>query len=606
VTSGAEAVATTTTSRSEVVLPRPGWHGSRASRGAWVLALTLLVAPGCRCADRPVPDLAASAAPAAPIPVPGGVLADLYVPRPEQVWARAQPGLTQVLGFRAPSFAALVVEVLGIPAGYAPGVVLERPITGVVIDADPPRWVLALPLRSGRELTAALTTGSNPTHRAGETGDPTVVLLERTGEAPSSPSLGVTGNSLLIATRSGDLEQFGPYAARGLGRRAMPTGPIELVMTQESLRRYLIPRLRARWLEERERLQALARSDRAQHGGRAPDFGDPGAVISALNAGIDRVLAGLGASRQIRLRVDLGPERLVFVGELEPEPEGPAQDLVAGLSVGDARALLALPAGAEVAATWRTHRAQRERAAATVVDGIGRLFGERLVAADHARLARWAADAARSVGDRAAIGWLDPPEGASVVAQLDVADGAAFDAVWPGIADLSKMDAIAAPVGALFGRPNVSFDRPTVAGIEGSASRARVRFTPPGTVGRKDAAAPLELWWRTNEDRSYLALGPLGSTALLRTIDADSTPGHALGADARAAAAVERAGGEIAGALLVAPRRLGIEAPPGGLALDPMVLTLGRSEGRLRLRGELDVTVVAGMVRRALARGGAP
>ena len=198
--------------------------------GRWLLSAAVLVAPACRCSEAAPSASVASTAPV--VVIPRQVLAEIFV------LARGRLGaphvLERALGFRPLGFSAVAVEMLGIPAPYAPQVTLERPVTGVVVDAAPARVVLALPVSSGRELVAALTTGKSPTHRAATTTEPTVVVLERQGGAGARElALGVTGNVLLVGARRGSL-LYGP-TRRARSATAMPRGPIEIVVPRSAL-----------------------------------------------------------------------------------------------------------------------------------------------------------------------------------------------------------------------------------------------------------------------------------------------------------------------------------------------------------------------------------
>ncbi len=599
------AEATTTTSRSDRCGPWPG-RAAVARAGRWgplLFSIAALTAPACRCNEAAPTPAIGSAAPAEVIPAPAGLLAEIFVPRPEAVWGRAQPVLERVIGLHPVGFSAVVVEALGIPASYAPGVTLERPVTGVVVDAAPPRLVLALPLRSGRELVAALTTGQSPTHRAAETLEPTVVVLEREGGGAGEPTIGVTGNSLLVGARAEDLARFGPYAARTLGRRAMPSGPIEIVVPRGVLEPVLARRVGERWAGERERLQQLERQSRTAHGGRAADFAEPAAVIEILDGLVESARGCIASADELRLTIDLGPERLEFGGELVPAARGAARDLVGAMPVGEARSLLSLPAGVEMAVTWRSTADGRERQAASLVASLARLFGSRLTAGDRVLLERAATGLARATGDRLAIGVLSDDAGRALLVQTDAADATAFDAALRAVLRTMEVDALVEPLSTFLGAPAAAIDRAPVPGAAVPATRARIVFVPqPSTV----APAPrTELWWFAADGRGHAALGASGGAVLARSLAADGAAAASLAADPRAVAAVERAGREVTVAALLAPRRLGVEAVEGAAPPGPLLLSVGRGEGRLRLRGEMDAVVFAELARRARALGSA-
>lgn len=528
-----------------------------------------------------------------PLAAPVGLLAEVFVPQPEAVWQRAQPWLTRALGFRPPSFAALASELFGIPAAYAPAVTLGRPVTGVLIDANPPRAVLALPLASGRELVAALTTGQQASHRAALAAGGVVVVLEPRQAAPRRLHLGVLGNSLLVGARSEDLMRYGPYAVQVLRERAMPPGPIELRVPRAVLGSTVGRRLTEGWRAARERLEQLARQSRAEHGGRNADFAEPTAVLQAIDGLVVRGGAWLSSAESLRVILDVGAERVVVEGQLIPLPAGAARELVDRLVVGDAGPLLTLPSGVRAGITWRSSLASRERAATTLHGGLDQLFGARLQATDRVLLARAIDAATRAAGDRFALGWVGDERGSGWVAQLDSSEAAALDEALRALLRTTDTAVVRAPLAAHLGDPAVALDRPLVAGVGAAATRARLVFVPRRGAGSRRTH---EIWWRTEGARGHVAGGAMAGDLLRRSLTADAVPSASLASDPRVVAAVTRAGREIALAILVDPRGFGTEPGSSAAALAPLFITVGREEGSLRVRLEADVLPTAGLL----------
>ncbi|MBN2193160.1 MAG: hypothetical protein JW751_10125 [Polyangiaceae bacterium] len=569
-----------------------------AARASLVMAV-----PACRCTEPPPAATSASAIPAEEIPAPPGVMAEIFIPHPEVAWGRMQPVIERALGFGLPNFAAVAVELFGIPAAYAPGVTLERPVTGVVVDATPPRFVMAWPLRSGRELVAALTTGREPTHRASEASDRTVTVLEPvTGTRANRPVIGVNGNHLLVGGRAEDLARFGPYVARALGRRVMPTGPIEIVVPRAVLRDIVSDRIGERWARERERLESLDRQSRAQRGGRSPDFGEPTATVAAMGEAVGYLQNLVRSSEEVRFTVDVGPDRVVIYGDVVPLAQGAARELMVSLPAGDARALLSLPTGVEAAVVWRSSPAARERHAASAVQGLERLFAERLASGDRALLAGAVRGVAKAIGDRTAVGVLSDGTSAALVIQVDAPEPPAFEAALRAVLRSTEVSAVAEPLTTFLGAPAVEVSQELLPGSTVSASRARFVFVPRRVPGTPAARRTYEMWWHGAAGRGHVAVGAAPGMALGRSVSADGMPEASLAADSRVAAAVERAGTQLTVAVLVEPRWVGLEAGGDPPRAAPLLLTLGRNEGRLRLRGEVDAAIVAGIVRRRMRK----
>ena len=97
--------------------------------------------------------------------------------------------------------------------------------------------------------------------------------------------------------------------------RTLPTktapaeaGAIVADVPQPALAGALSAWLGARWGETRAWLASSDDDQRAKHGGRAPDFGDPRPIVDALDGMVTRRIALLAGARGARVVVDAGDD----------------------------------------------------------------------------------------------------------------------------------------------------------------------------------------------------------------------------------------------------------------------------------------------------------
>ena len=203
-------------------------------------------------------------------------------------------------------------------------------------------WVAAVHLRSGAEWLVALANGADATFTA-EKESPTGLILLKARRSESTLSLGVLGDYLVIARTVESLRLAAPFVVRTVAPGAGPGEVIELTVPKVALSGALSKALRVSVTELLRNWQLADAQNRTLHGGRAPDFGEPAAIIAGASAMFERLLGVVDTAKQLRLTAALLDEVPLFRAELEPEATGAARDLLLGMDTGELQPLLRLP-----------------------------------------------------------------------------------------------------------------------------------------------------------------------------------------------------------------------------------------------------------------------
>ncbi|CAN5352022.1 hypothetical protein BH09MYX1_BH09MYX1_10380 [soil metagenome] len=354
-----------------------------------LLAFFGIAGVGCDgCGSQATPAQEA-AAPLAAVPLPTGVLAEAVLPTPDATWRTVQGTVGGMLSFLAPTFSGL----LGATAG-APG------LSGLV-ETDSPAYVVlgegqglhyAVALRAN-EAAATSWAGSD----AGSSGFGSGFAHASGTEAemkvfepntPDGPWIGVpSGNFVVVATSHDDLVRLGPYAFRTLPQAPLPKDPALFHVSHDGVQR-LGALAAARWTDEKGELLAKDEEQRKAHGGRAPDHGDPRALVAAVDRWVGSWLdAGRDmTSADVSLVPLEGTDRaLALALVLAPPAAGPARALVDAMRPGEMHALEGAPDGVLLAIESRSDAAERARTATDLAKDAEDVF--RLSPADRDALA---------------------------------------------------------------------------------------------------------------------------------------------------------------------------------------------------------------------------
>jgi hypothetical protein len=584
----AAVAAATTTSRSE--RPAPG----RRAVLAVVLALAgVLVA----CTDKTQPSGDAAAAPVelAPVPKPAELAATLIVSKPGDTWAKLRETGGAPARLLPQSFGLLVSTFLGLPAAAADAIDPDVAMTGVALSDDKGALevAVAIHVRSGRELTARLSAGGDAPYSAREDAATGITLLEaKAGKASTAVALGVIGNYLLAARKPTELTRAGPYAARTLPKEPPPKVPASITLEKRALSGPVAAAIRETWKGKQAELARLDDDNRQKHGGRAPDFGDPRAALSALSGAIDGSLKVLESSAGGRVAIEPFGDRLELTLELDAEAQGAAAETFAALTVGDAEPISALPALTPIVVLTRTTSASRQASAKSMDEGVASLLADRLTAPDREKVKSVLDRLAQGRGDWETYGvYLDAGKG-GLVYRAALSDQKAFDAGARDLFKLLTVRAVAEPLRQFAGESTVKQSTAQVPGVPGTTQRTLVQLKPSSMRAANDKTGKvstelqnIELLWAYKDGR-VLGAGSFDAVPVLGALvgaEADAKQTHA--GDAKVAAALARVK-SAAFVVLLQPLRLG-----GGSAQmspSPLVASFGRRERTGFVRVEAD------------------
>ncbi len=426
------------------------------------------VATGCHRAD-PVP--AKSTEPvAAPVVAPKELVAEGVLRRPQRVWTR----LRALFGERAavaPSTLPLTITTV---AGLSPLVAglfeSEVPVRLEALELDAgPEWVFGVAVTNGKEFLAATTNGADAKFTA-EADLAHAVTLLHSAEGRADVALGVAGNVLLLSPNADALRLGGAYVARSAPLPA-EGDDLELTVPRTALAGVISSAIDRFAAAERAVLETADEANRRLHGGRAPDFGDPEAVIAALSGVSDDLRALVESTARVHVRATLVEPPFRARVDLEPEATGATRAFTDGLASGDLSVVAELPASTEAAIVWRRTASFDPTAALSRVRAV---FGDRLRDRDVARLASWVTDVDRGLGTVASLGVLNDerPEGFVL---SPAGDGAALCRATGDLAEIGAIPAIALPLRHFAGDASLSRAHATVPGFAGSATQLRLR-----------------------------------------------------------------------------------------------------------------------------------
>lgn len=530
----------------------------------------------------------ASTAPA-PVPAPEALLADLYLPSPNASWAKLQRGIGGATGILPPSAGGIVCTALGLDPSVGAEIDGTLPSFGVVAgDPAGPGWAFAMKLTDARHARSVLADGETA-HFTSRDADGMTVLAGK-GESPtSSMALAITSNGYLLVARKGDeLARLGPYVTRTLPSRPLPQGAFVADVPRSALTTVIAPKLRSLWSETQASLLAQDERARQAHGGRAPDFADPKAILTAADAVLARRLDVVGDLERVRISLDVGDEGLVVSALMTPAAGGgAASKWLSAMRTGDHAPIDALPSSAAVALLVRDGDEARAEQARELEEAVRASLGERLAAADAKKLHDVLDDGAKARSEvlTASLLW-DEPQAFAV--QAPVRDAEAAGRAVRGAVDLAR----AAPF-----KEMLHLDEATTATEETpdlgkislatfvrkahGATSGRSKVLPTSDAGAKEIRTKGggAMAWSTASGQLSVVLGEEPVLGLRNSARPDKT----LGADPSVKQALEPLGADASTVVVVQPLRF--DPTRANLPTAPVVFAIGKRgpEGFLRV-----------------------
>jgi hypothetical protein len=525
------------------------------------------------------------------VPTPAGLLAEASLRDPDDAWARLQRGAGGALALLPSTTGQLACTLAGLDPDLAPlvdGRATSFVALGERATGSDLAWALALPLSDGARAASQLLAGDASRYTSRTEGNLRVISRVG-GPLPAAVALVPGGRWLLVARDEAALLALGPYTYRTLPTKPPPSSSAFAVAVapRSALGGPIAAALLSQWLAAKGWLTARDEEERARHGGRAPDFGDPRAILDAADAAIRARVNLLSEARDARLELDVAEDRVRADLAVAPaDAEAGASGLADSMHPGDALPLARAPSDSVVAVLLRDDAAARAEGARDLAALLARVIGERLKPDDERAMRVALDDWARGRGDwvTAAIPWGET-RGMFVrtpAAEREVAVRAVRELV-AMTQHASFGDPIARALSAgpasIAAADVPSFGRANVATF---ASRG-------GAVGAN--AAPWGVAWGVHDGDLFLAAGEGAS----RLLSSQFSPAAALGDDPVVAHALADLGSDAVFAAVAQPMRLDPARAASRAA--PAVLALGRRGGDLWARVEVSDALLRELIR---------
>jgi len=336
---------------------------------------------------------------------------------------------------------------------------------------EAPELVLGLRTVRGSELVRELTRPDGG-FRAETDRSPLTLLVGQ----PSEPVLAVIDDWLVTARDAATARAAGIYLARSLGVRPRTDAPLTLVTNRLALAGPLAEAVKARWAALRAGLDAQARATRGERG-RAPDFGDPDALLGLGDGAVGALIELLRSSDRLTITLNPAEDRLELAVVLVPQPDGALARSIDELEVGSVKPLLELPESV-VAVLSRSSDRERSASAEKPADALRSVLGSRLSERDAAPLA----DALRSLHrGRANVTLFGVLADGSPFLKQEVRDPKELERGARRLLELTRLPALAEPLEQYAGKLKVHGGTTSIPGVAGPVIRAEVVPTGRGS-----------------------------------------------------------------------------------------------------------------------------
>jgi hypothetical protein len=349
------------------------------------------------CGKEPPPGPSHAPPATSPVPPPDGLVAEVSARGPDALWGRLQQGVAGPLERLPQTVAGALATTAKLDLSIAGEVDGAAAAYGVVASSGASLgWVAALGLRDFDHARATLLEGKSPRFAGDDAGSGVVALSPNGSRDGGEPGFVLALSPLgylLFASSRADLAALAPYATRTLpSRRKSPHG-VTATITHGALAGPIHDRLEASLAALRAEATRLDASLRAEHGGKAPDLGDPTVVIQALDELAHEKLATLADLARVDVTLDAADADLDV--ELVAVPgAGPSKAAFAGLVTGDATPLLTLSSDTDAAILLRDDAESLRDWAARTEQRAAAIFkpalSEKDVKTMHAALGAWA------------------------------------------------------------------------------------------------------------------------------------------------------------------------------------------------------------------------
>jgi hypothetical protein len=562
-----------------------------------LLALGLSACGSCG-KEASVEDAAPSVA-EAPIAPPEGLLAEVILTTPNATWSRLQKGIGGAVGILPFTFGGLLCTLSGVDPSLGSEIDGAAPAYAVV-GGDPadPGFVIAAKLLDARHARAAMVDGETARFTAKEAGGITE-LVPKTIAPPVAVGL-ANGGYFLVARSSEDLKKLGPYAYRSLPKKPAPVHALEAEIPRAAITGKLKERLSQSWTAFKTEKTAQDERDRREHGGRAPDFGDPQAILASIDAVVVHKLGLMADLERAVVDVDVTDEDAEISAAFVPVKNGTASQYVKSMSAGDTAPLFAADAESPLVLFFRDDQATRLADAGEWNRAFASALGKRLADDDGTKLKGALEDWAKGRGDwMSAQVTLAPAPG--LVLRTPAQNAESSSRAVRSVLELARTPAFRQPLEAHLKVKDVTFSTAEVPGLGKVQVATLVRDegkAPLPVSATRDAGAPdasargrkLTIAWGSAGDQVRVALAE-DAVALV-----GASPEKKLGDVPFARTSL----GRLDGSAFVVVAQLERLDPRKAMLAQPVLLSWGRKDDAATLRAIAKLASVRELLRKQL------
>jgi hypothetical protein len=367
---------------------------------AIAVGLALGGCSSCGKGDAPPPEASAPVASAEPpVESPEHVLAEVAVATPDATWKRLQTGIGGAAAILPNSFGGVACALAGLDPTAAKEIDGASPAYAVVAEGEGGSiaFALAMKLADAAHAQALLLDGETAAFKSKDVAGMRALV----GKAlPLQLAVAIARSGwMIVASSDADLARLAPYAYRTLPTRPAKGG-IAVDVPRAALAGPVRSRAASGWSEMKAYLLQQDADQRAKHGGRGADYGDPPAIVACIDAAVQRRLAIVGDLAGAHVDLDASDDDVHLVATLTPaDGDGPASQRFGAMHPGAAAPLLDAPADAIAAWLLRDDAAERASDARDLEQCVEGGFGKRVGDDDKKRLRALADEWAKQRGD---------------------------------------------------------------------------------------------------------------------------------------------------------------------------------------------------------------
>ena len=563
-------------------------------RLACVLALGLGAVSACSKCGSGGADDASTAVAEPPVPAPERLIADLAFASPTATWNRLQKSIGGAVGILPASAGGILATALDLDPALGQEIDGLSPAFGALAgDPANPSWAIALKLVELRRARGVLVDGDTARFTAKEAVGYTELLPKAEARQPGAALALTKSGYIVIARHPEDLATLLPYITRTLPTREVPKSGAVVETPKSALVSVIAPRLDQGWADLRGYLLAQDEGARKAHGGRAPDYGDPKAIVDGLDVAAKSKIDLVRDVERVRMTFDVDDNGAFFDTILSPSNGGgPASKWVEAMNVGGPEALLSMPANSAVALSVRDHANAdvADAGAAEIEKSLVTAFGGKLSETDAKHVREVAEDFGKARGDSlgAALAW-DEPRG--LFLRGSVRDTEAASRAIRGLVDLTRIPAALGAMHAKEVRVGPAED-PPLEKVQLATFVPEVRdggARPPARDGGAFGVA-----WTMETSALDIAAG----TEPLVTLRTNARPDRALTDEQTVVRSLGVLGKTATAILVVQPLRF--DARRANLPTAPVVLAVGRREKEAYVRLDISTGVLRELTRFAM------